>query len=233
MKIVLPTAEGFVRARARVEEMLKEFGVEGVADVYEVYRREGARGVVTKTIYYLDDPDAVVEVRRRLADLQRMRQGLERNPAVTITRGLWLPAVADRAAGDTQVNVHISQNWASKTMTSEEIEGEIGADAILERVALSRYREEHRSFVACRASGSDCRVAICNPMARDGSGKIVGVRTQGLNDYCVVLGGITIVYPQTERHRRKRADAWRGAEEPLFRFRGRGGQMWEVHRPRI
>jgi len=246
----LPGVKDLMFSRTQLEGVLRDFCAVGAGVAHVVYHNIGLGDKeVVKTLYHLTDAPAMDEVRHRMAGLRRLEAAIKASPyledkdeagqpkkdALEKERGLWLPALADAEAGDTQINVAISENWSPKKATLEQIAEEMTeADGTPERGLLAKYGQQYAEFALCRRSGNTCRVAIRNPAFTDEAGKVVGRRVFSINDYCIVLGEVPIKFPPTpeERVRHKRSDAWMGVEEPLFRFRGARGRLWEVHPPR-
>lgn len=137
-------------------------------------------------------------------------------------QGLWKPAVADADQGDTQLNIMVSENWSTMQCTASQIHDDIaGANADDVRQQLDTQAQIYKHFKVCRRSGQAFKVAI---RSEDGSR-----RTRGLNNYCLAVGEKIRMVPRDIRYRRKRKDAWRGVEEPLFSFVGKRGQTWMVY----
>lgn len=176
-----------------------------------------------KYLFWIPEGGAFQEqIRTYLRRLQRLYDSLvDFGMDLKHNQGLWMPGVADFAAGDRQINVMASENWASRKMSVDQLHSDIASSNRAEvRVLLDRAAQSHSELRICRRSGTSYRIAIRNEE---------GVRrTCGLNQYCVVLGEVQVV-TKDQRYRKKRADAWRGVEEPLFKYIGREGPLWLVY----
>jgi hypothetical protein len=166
-----------------------------------------------KRIYRVKTPELADWVRWKMTGLGKLRSLLEEQ-GVDFRRnlGLWIPAVTDEEAGDVQVNITASANFVTRTVSAEEIalEMESGYDSqpCPPLDPLLKYR-------MVRRSGRTYRVAIRNPSEHDAEGNLVGSRTSGLNDFCIVLGAIPLNLP-SDRVRARNKSAWRGVAPPLF-----------------
>ncbi len=176
-----------------------------------------------KYLFWIPEPGAFQEqVRTYLRRLRRLYDYLvDFGMELKHNQGLWMPGVADFEAGDRQINITASENWVSRKMSIDQLHNDIASLNRGEaRAQLDRAAQSYSEFQICRRSGISYRVAIRNAKGER--------RTCGLNQYCVVLGAVQIV-TKDPRYRKKRADAWRGVEEPLFKYIGREGPLWLVY----
>ncbi|WP_429885582.1 hypothetical protein [Geoalkalibacter halelectricus] len=180
-----------------------------------------------KVIYRVRDERLADQVRQKMLGLERLRAFLEtQGQTLRKNARIWLPAVADPLAGDTQINLTASENWVTREMSVPQLylEAERGRSdqALPALCAQSSYR-------LCRRSGHHYRVAIRNPNAHDAQGALCGRRVQALNDFAIILSESLPLNLPRGGVRAKNRHAWRGVTPALFTMIGARGQQWLVY----
>ena len=217
------TANDFVRVRAELRDLCFDAEIEGECLISVIKRNERSL-LRSKYLFHIPKGGPTeLEVRHKIRQLRRLTDYLKTYGfELKHNQGLWIPAVADQEEGDTQLNVMVSENWVTKNVTAAAISDDLSsANSPDIRSVLDRASASFSEFRICRRSGHSYRVAIRN---KDGSR-----RTSGLNQFCIALGDQIQIVTADNRYRKKRGDAWRGVEKPLFKYVGREGPTWFVY----
>ncbi len=209
--------------------------LERIPDAGCVQRVIDGRRAVPRMLFQVTREDWIYEVRRQLLGLDRLREAMaESGVDFGKNRGLWRPVVADREAGDTQVNITISDSWCTRTLSADEIAVEMVAPQDSpDRETLERLGQQYREFRVCRLSGKHFRIAIRG----DHRGNPEGPSSKrhrdllNLHEFALVLGDVPVNLP-VQRVRPKRSDAWRGVLPPLMTFYDHRAGKWLVYPPK-
>ncbi len=219
------TANDLVYVRGELRDVLLDGESAGLCEVV-VVKNDALSLDRSKYLFWVKEGGPFQEqVRTYLRRLQRLQDYLrDFDFDLRYNQGLWVPAVADSEYGDTQINIMKSENWVTETLSPQQVHDDIASTNRAEvRAELDRAAQSYSELRICRRSGNAYRVAI-----RDSKGKR---RTRGLNQFCVALGDKLKIVTVDGRFRKKREDAWRGVEEPLFKYLGKGGSTWMVYPP--
>ncbi len=218
------TINDFVYVRSELRDILLDGEASGGCEVV-VVKNDALHLERCKYLFWIKDGGSFQEmVRLHLRRLQRLHGYLtDFGLDLRTNQGLWMPAIADSEHGDVQINIMVSKdNWVTKNLTPQEIHDDLASSNRAEvRALIDRAAQSHSELRICRKSGKAYRVAV-----RDAHGNR---RTCGLNQYCIALGDRLKVVMADNRYRKKRGDAWRGVEEPLFKYLGKNGSTWFVY----
>ena len=216
-------ANDLVYVRGELRDILLDGELNGACEVIDI-KIDPLSLDKSKYLFWIkEDGQFQEQVREHLRRLKRLSEylinfGME----LKHNQGLWVPAVADSEEGDTQINIMKSENWVTKNLSIQAIHDDLASsNRAAAGQALDRAAQSYSEFRICRRSGNAYRVAV-----RDAKGKR---RTSGLNQYCIAIGDKLHVVTSDKRYRRKRVDAWRGVEEPLFKYVGKEGPTWFVY----
>lgn len=217
------TAHDFIYVRSELRDLLLSEADSGLCKV-TVIKGHASKIDQCKYLFRVNEDSSLYDqVRGYLRRLNKLFEYLkEHGLDLKYNQGLWMPAVADSEQGDIQLNIMVSENWVTKNIDAKQLHDDFATtnqDDV--RLQLDRAAQVHSAFRVCRRSGNAYRVAIRN---QDGKR-----RTSGINQYCIALGDRLHVVTQDGRYRKKRHDAWRGVEEPLFKYVGREGPTWFVY----
>jgi len=217
------TAKDLVYVRCELRDLLLAGVDAGLCEVTAVKNHESRIDLAKYMFRVNEDSRLYHETRIALRRLNKLYEFLgEHGLEPKYNQGLWMPAVADSEQGDTQLNIMVSENWVTKKVDAREIHDDFATTIQDEvRMQLDKVAQNYSKFMVCRRSGNAYRVAI-----RDKEGKR---RTRGLNNYCIALGEHIHAVPRDKRYRKKRHDAWRGVDAPLFSYVGREGPTWFVY----
>jgi len=217
------SANDFIYVRSELRDLLLEGENSGLCQV-TVIKGHNSRINQCKYLFRVNEDSLLYgEVRVYLRRLNNLFDYLkEHGLDLKFNQGLWMPAVADSEQGDTQLNVMVSENWVTKKISGQDIHDDFATTNQEDvRLQLDRAQRDYSGFRVCRRSGHAYRVAIRNEAGQR--------RTCGFNQYCIVLGEGVHVVPRDRRYRKKRLDAWRGVDAPLFSYVGREGPTWFVY----
>ena len=189
-----------------------------------------------KLLFHVLDPDLAVDVRQTLQKLNNLCIFMAEH-AVNLSeeKGLWLPAVADETLGDTQVNVTVSESWTTRTRKAHTIRRTMrNIEGSKAWKALHFFSDQYDSFRTVARSGQNYRITIRgserNPDHEDPRYK--GREMLCMNDFAIALGETLRINTPANRFRPKRADAWRGVADPLFRYHTQNEIEWLVYPPK-
>lgn len=190
-----------------------------------------------KVLFHIIDERLASNVRHQFAKLKRLHEDMEkRGIDITAQSGLWLPALADQEAGDTQANITISPGWVTyKKDTGKVLQSIMKTSENLAQKVRREYGTLPYLLICCKR-GRDYRITITgetrNPDAE--SSPLRGREKFHLNDFAIAIGDeLKINDPVKNRFRKKRIDAWRGVEIPLAEYKTTSGDgKWLVYPPR-
>jgi hypothetical protein len=189
-----------------------------------------------KYLFAISDEHLAEQVRNLSGQLLQLRGQIE-SLAGDLHReqGLWLPALIDAAAGDTQVNLMVHTSRHSREIPTTELSTlMISDDYEALRPHLESLNRRFPTVRLARDAGKAYRLTVRghgrHTAATGGKTGEKSYEVIGLNGFAVVLGDVQVVLPVVGRFRATRRDSVYSAP-PLLEFSGRRDRPWKVYPP--
>lgn len=189
-----------------------------------------------KYLFVIREEKLAMKVRDLVDQLLQLRGRIEHLVGdLQREQGLWLPALIDAAAGDTQVNLMVHTSRHSREIPTPAL-GALMLDDDYEalRPHLETLNRRFPTVRLARDAGKAYRLNVRGAQRRTAAtGGKTGEKPYeviGMNGFAVVLGEVQVVLPVVGRFRATRRDAVYNAP-PLLEFSGRRDRPWKVYPP--